>query len=277
MDAKMPIQHKLSVHSNKRPHAPCVIIFTSKAESLERRKWVRRQFQRNLVLLRAKNASLAAGVVMKFIFGTSGMRSSVLLDVQTEAEQYGDVLLLDAPDSDDPDPPSPGTDSATSLKVIQSMVWAVRQYSFDYFIRIGDDAYFRIDYFLTDVMPTLPRERLLLGHCERNRMHYVFKSHRGVSADIHVPYCSGMGFVLTYDAVEFAARNADMLAMEYPEDAMVARWLVGTRVAIVHDPRFVDWAWNRCDNNTILIHKHNYEMMPEDGIMRSCSNTSKEI
>lgn len=175
-----------------------------------------------------------------------------------EAQEYGDILLLDIPDCDDPDPPPPGTDSATSLKVVHSMAWAVKHYNFDYFIRIGDDTYLRINYFPADVAPSLPKGRMLLGYCEGEHMHHVFKARHPNVAQIDVPYCSGMGFVLTYDAALFAAQNAEMLAMEFPEDAMVARWFVGTRVEIVHNARFVDWAWNKCDNETILVHKHNF-------------------
>lgn len=260
-----------------KPHVQCVVVFTSKAESMERRMWVRRQFQRSLDLLRAQNSSLAAGVVMKFILGTRGMSSTVLSQLLVEEERYGDILLEEVLDFDDPDPPLPTSDSATSLKVVRSMIWAMRHYEFDYFIRIGDDAYLRIDHFLINVIPTLPRERLLLGYCEKKRMYYVFKSHSNDIADISLPYCSGMGFVLTYDAVAFAARNADMLALEYPEDAMVARWFMGTKVEIVHDPRFVDWDWNKCNNETILVHKHNYERVPEDGIMTSCFSKEQRI
>lgn len=87
---------------------------------------------------------------------------------------------------------------------------------------------------------------------------------------LSVPYCSGMGFVLTYDAVLFAARNAELLVLDWPEDATVARWFAGTKISIVHDLRFVDWDWRVCNNETIIVHKHKYEHVPESGIMSSC-------
>jgi hypothetical protein len=255
----------------KGPHTSCIIIYTSKVSSVERRTWVRRQFQRNMALLRAQDTNLAAGVVMKFVLGTADLHPDEVEKITAEALQYEDILQLDLPDFDDPDPSPPGVDSATSLKVVQSMVWAVRNYTFDYFIRIGDDSYLRIDYFLTEAALTLPKERMLLGYCKG--IHYAFTSPNGNIAKTDVPYCSGMGFVLTYDAVSFAARNAELLVLDWPEDATVARWFAGTKISILHDRRFVDWASRACDNETIIVHKHKYEYIPENGIMSSCFST----
>ena len=41
-------------------------------------------------------------------------------------------------------------------------------------------------------------------------------------------YCSGMGFILTYDVTKYVADNAANLYKGYPEDAVVGLWFAGT-------------------------------------------------
>lgn len=79
-----------------------------------------------------------------------------------------------------------------------------------------------------------------------------------------------MGFIMTHDVAEFIATSAPYLHKGYPEDAVVGMWLAATHFRVQHDTRFMDWAWKSCNEDSILIHKHDYGAVGEDGVMRSC-------
>ncbi|KAF8056734.1 B3galt6 [Scenedesmus sp. PABB004] len=247
-------------------HASLVVAVTSKAGSHRRRAWVRGELRRSLALLARRDPGAAAAAVVVFVVGLRGLPPGAAANLSAEHAASGDMLLLpDTPDADAPDPPPPGADSATCLKVVRAAAWAVARYEFAHFVRLGDDSFFRIDYFLADVAPALPRARLLLGYCPPS-LRYTFPSGAAVR------YCSGMGFVLSADAVAFlaAAAGEDMLAMPWPEDAAVALWLAGTRVETTHDERFHDWEWRRCSNRSIIVHKHRYGGVDAAGVMTDC-------
>jgi hypothetical protein len=48
-------------------------------------------------------------------------------------------------------------------------------------------------------------------------------------------------------------------------------WFAGTRFKIQHDGRrFTDWVWRRCSSDTLIVHKHDFGRVDDDGVMRSC-------
>lgn len=146
---------------------------------------------------------------------------------------------------------------------------------FKYLARVGNDAYFRPDYFWNDIHPTLPQdEPLYIGRfrSEGEVMEESLKESLGIS---HYPtYALGMGFILTYDVAEYLTRAARILPFHtgFPEDAMVSLWLVGTRTKRVNLPdQFHDVRGNEpfhkfhnpkggganskaCDERSVLIH-----------------------
>lgn len=258
------------------PSASIVIAVTSKASSQKRRAWMRRQHASALARLQTSGDPVAAAageaVVTRFVLGAHGLRDADLEAVTAENATHGDLLLLPVPDVDDPDPPvDRRAASATTLKVAHAAEWATRQYTaFPWFVRLGDDSYFRFDYFLQHAAGDLPMSGMLLGYCDGMAGRRVAGSLPVARAT--APYCSGMGFILTHDAVAFVARNLATLDMSYPEDLTVGSWFVGTNIALVHDDRFTDWEWQACSRKSIIIHKHGgQEAVDEaDGSMPSC-------
>lgn len=92
-------------------------------------------------------------------------------------------------------------------------------------------------------------------------------------------YCSGMGFIMTHDVTKYIADNAPNLPnlyKGYPEDAVVGLWLAGTNFKVQHDMRLHDWDWKRCSEESIIIHKHDYGKVGDDGVMRSCFAQNKQ-
>jgi hypothetical protein len=79
-----------------------------------------------------------------------------------------------------------------------------------------------------------------------------------------------MGFIMTHDVAQYISDNAAVLHKGYPEDAVVGLWLAGTNFKLQHDTRLHDWEWRKCSDQSIIIHKHDYGAVDEDGVMRSC-------
>ena len=263
-----PFHHRRAAGDADPAPASIVIAVTSTASKTDRRERLRRLHRMSLDRLRQQDSDAANTAVLRFVLGND-LDGTTLKAVAAENSTHGDLLLLPVPDCDRPDPPPPGTDSATTLKVAHAAKWAVDSYEAPWFVRLGDDAYFRVDYFLERAAPALPTSRTMLGWCVglKERLH----SGASPVGDADVPYCSGMGFVLTWDAAVFAASNLASLSMAYPEDVVVASWFVGTKIHIQHDERFTDWEWKRCSNYSIIIHKMGEaEVNQEDGAVPSC-------
>ena len=81
---------------------------------------------------------------------------------------------------------------------------------------------------------------------------------------------------MTYDVTKYISDNAPYLHKGYPEDAVVGLWLAATNFKVQHDMRFHDWVWDRCSNESIIIHKHDYGTVDDDGVMRTCFPKKEE-
>lgn len=227
---------------------------------------MRERLAHSLSLLATTHPRLAEQAVFVFVIGTHAVDGEALAGIKAEQSQHGDILILpDTRDADNPDPPAAGVDSVTCIKVLRAAEWAVKNFRFPFLVRLGDDAFFRVDYFLQSVADTLPRSHLLLGFCPPDMKHAFTHPY-----DTQVRYCSGMGFVLTHDAATYLAENRNILRKPWPEDAAVALWLAGTQIQIVHDERFQDWEWKKCSNHSIIVHKHKYNSVNDLGVMTNC-------
>ena len=70
-----------------------VAVVTSPATSYDRRSRLRRQWARNVALLQSEFPS-APSVVMKFALGVNGASEETAAAMQSEEEEWGDILLL---------------------------------------------------------------------------------------------------------------------------------------------------------------------------------------
>jgi hypothetical protein len=139
--------------------------------------------------------------------------------------------------------------------VLYSIQWAVENYQFQYFARLGDDAYFRPEELYRQASAgNLPSSQAIMGY-----FLPPFPYETGVGQNNNV-YPSGMGFVLTYDVCAWISASAGMLVAGFPEDAVVGAWLAGTKVRYIHDPdRFHDadvgaLGYMPCSDRDLLVH-----------------------
>ena len=152
---------------------------------------------------------------------------------EASARAHPDVHFVSAPACPDVDEfvPSrwdgqmfPPINSSTTCKVLEGIAVASERFDFAYLARVGDDAYFRWDYFLRERAGALPKAGLYLGSI--NRIQAVFDHLRGVFGNGRFfPYATGQGWVLSSDVARYLAggyRRSPRLRTVGPEDAAIA-------------------------------------------------------
>mmetsp|Transcript_10502 Transcript_10502/g.39048 ORF Transcript_10502/g.39048 Transcript_10502/m.39048 type:complete len:439 (-) Transcript_10502:312-1628(-) len=259
-----------------------LIAFVTTSSNYDKMARLRKQWQRNLKLLPKETDAKLFFVVGDLDMNFNMRPPSELKKLKKLNETTGDILI--ARGVTDTQKAIGGfcpvvPVSSTTQKVLWAVKWAVRNYQFDYFARVGDDAYFRVDHFLQNVAPTQPNEKLYMGHffgplpCP-NHMD-----------GIRHKYALGMGYIFTYDVTRYlASLNPKITRFEEPEDATVGMWLLGLRLNRVHDTRFHNvrrfqgieippteyHAWSPCTRDDILLHYINGDMwdtIDDDGVM----------
>lgn len=256
------------------PHLLVYVAVPNAWADADRRHPLRAQWAKSLVLMekRLKSKGIAAppATVLHFVIGLQGLGGGDRADVNAELAAHHDLLVL--PYVADRDAGEPPTRSSTTLKVIHSMAYAANHYTFDFYARVGDDAYLRIDYLAELVLidRAFPLERAYIG--------YKFPNHRIPGSHSTHNFIVGMGFFLTQDFTRYVCREQDMLLDGFPEDGIVGSWFVGTKVDVIHEPRFHDIdhvktvAYKPCSNTSLLLHhmwsRKNWEDVDGDGLLR---------
>lgn len=229
------------------PFISVVVVATSATPWIDRRDRIRAQFPKNVELIQQPRRS----VILKFALGTQEQDAVALASIKTESEKYHDILLFPCLDLDDSlnhigNWHLAAGPSATTNKVMLSIQWAVQSYNFDYFFRLGDDSYFRVDHFIALLNANrFPDRNAVIGRMESG---YVF--------DMQQIYPQGAGYALTHDVCTFVASNTAYLMDTAPEDCVVARWLFAVGATFVHSPLWRDmFLGESCINDMVLAHK----------------------
>lgn len=245
-------EHRWSAESvrsySQLPFVTVIVVVTSAASWLDRRERIRTQFPKNLQLVPRLEEQSA---VLRFAIGTQGVSTGLLDNVRAEAGNFSDLLFLDCIDEDDElkHPHLWRRDagpSSTTNKVMLSVQWAVRHFDFEYFFRLGDDSYFRVDRFLAMLnSKEIPSRNAVVGHIMTDRVYGMEQI-----------YPQGMGYGLTHDVCMFIASNTAVLLDTAPEDCVVARWMFAIGAEFVDSPLWRDiHMGDSCHNDMVLAHK----------------------
>ena len=246
-----------------------VAAITSPAAWPDRRNLLRKQWVKNVDLLHhqvSQEHVHAPKLVHKFVIGTGGISSEELDGILQEDIMHEDILLLPGLSDLEVDysylhPHWPWYNtSATAEKVLYSIQWAVKLYDFQYFARVGDDAYFRVDEFYRQAMAKpLPTAMSLFGQMIGPLSYPV------AGKENSIVYPSGAGYIITQDVASFISASAGMLNAGFPEDTNFGAWLAGTKV-VFHDmgDRFHDLVagqgyYQPCNSQDILVHRFRTE------------------
>lgn len=227
-----------------------VIIVTSPVHLPRRREWQRRQWQKSLELLSSESIPSSVDFVYKFCIGKQNLSNIYMPQLDAEQRQFGDLQFVDSLDYDHKpfQDIGPFEKSATTTKVLAAIKWAVKTYTFKYFLRLGDDAYIRPEAFLRQF-----NEGLLPTTLACICFVVPAITYNTPAGEVKAPYPSGMGFALTYDVSAWLSLSESMLMWGAPEDGMVGLWFAGTRVRLHHHDGFRDINW-RCEGEDLLVH-----------------------
>jgi len=257
------------------PHLLVYVAVPNAWADADRRQPLRAQWAKSLALMekRLKEKGVAGtppATVLHFVIGLEGLSDKDKAAVGAESTTHRDFLIL--PDVTDKDAGEPVSRSSTTLKVMYSMAYAANHYTFDFYARVGDDAYLRIDYLA---------ELILIDHAfplERAYIGYKFSDHHIAGSHSTHNFIVGMGFFLTQDLTRYVCRAQDVLLDGFPEDGIVGSWFVGTKVDVIHEPRFHDIdhvttvAYAPCSNTSLLLHhmwsRKNWDAVDEEGLLK---------
>ena len=132
--------------------------------------------------------------LLKFASGNlKSTKSEIINSIHLEQQAHSDLLFLeDCIDADDAlvlmsSWHLDAGPSSTTCKVTRSIAWAVQTYHFQYFFRLGDDSYLRVDKFLYMLVQSqLPSGKAVIGQIMQAEILGMFQQ-----------YAQGMGYALT--------------------------------------------------------------------------------
>ena len=231
----------------------CVVAVTSPAHLPQRRFWQRAQWTKSMAILRAQHPGSTPKYIFKFCLGSHNLSLEHSNKLNEEQRDYNDLLFVSSPDFDNKgwSEITVKGQSATTMKVLAALQWAVQTYDFQYIVRLGDDSYFRPENLFARVqLGLLPTHSACIGF----KVPAPFKYDTPVG-EVSVHYPSGMGFVLTSDVAAWITQAKSKLLVGGPEDAVVGSWFVGTSIDIYHVPNgFRDIGWSCQYGEDILVH-----------------------
>ena len=185
-----------------------------------------------------------------FAIGTEHMSRNVLMVLTKEKTDYGDLLLL-----------KDFKESYYSLtqKLLLVMKWVNDQSLTDYFMKVDEDTFVRIDEVLK-ALNSKPKESLYWGFFSGAAPVLTegkWAEHNYFLCDNYLPYAVGGGYVLSFDLVQYVAENSHRFLVFKNEDVALGTWLAPLNISRVHDPNFnTQWISRGCYNSYIVSHSH---------------------
>ena len=212
--------------SKKRFKTEVVMFIPTPIPWADRRAHVLKQF------LREKWPRSRA--VLVFVFGTrTGPRLEEALDtspVDKERVPGVDYFFSSCRDLGD-EMNNPNGTSSTTCKVYEACKYIYENYEAEYVWRGADDSYVNLQLFFKD-KPNLQSTRLFLGFLRKMKevssdlkLEGQPKLHELFGLYQYGQYMMGLGFVFSWDVVEFMATWSIPPHLTWCEDVMVGMWL----------------------------------------------------
>ena len=196
-------------------------------------------------------------------------------ELLNEHNQNGDLLMIDMVD----------TYQNLTWKLLTTFTILSKKYNGSYLLKVDDDSFVRLDK-LIDELKTVNRtftssniQRnfnkntsltpfLYWGYFNGNaqiKKSGKWKENNWILTDKYLPYALGGGYVLSYDLVQFFAKNRNFLRLFQAEDVSVGLWLASVEnLERRHDIRFdTEWLSRGCQNYHLITHKIDQHQMTQ--------------
>ncbi|KAG5308215.1 B3GT6 galactosyltransferase, partial [Acromyrmex insinuator] len=221
-----------------------IALILSSPDNLERRNTIRKTWL----------AEHDATVKHFFVIGTQDILPEQRNTLQSEKQKFDDLLLL---------PRLQDSYGMLTKKVLHTLKAVHEHYDFDYLLKCDDDSYVLVHKILKelDKWQSKGTKRELYWGFFNGRAQVKrsgpWKETDWILCDYYLPYAVGGGYVLSYNLVEFIAKNADILKLHNSEDVSVGLWLAPlANIERKHDVRFdTEYRSRGCSNQYIITHK----------------------
>jgi hypothetical protein len=217
-----------SVHSVVKENVHTVILIPSVIQWQHRRDPLVKQYMRenwgNLVQLVFIFGS-KSGTQLEIDINTSSVEhyntsTTNIRNIFTVCRDYGDEFN------------NPNGTSATTCKMYEGFKYVAKHFNAIFVWRGADDAYLNLQLFFS-MQHLIPRERLYFGYLrriQRGQAQDLLLSKQPALRDLlgiqqFGSYMAGMGYLMTYDVVEFLGTLSIPPRLLWCEDVMIGFWL----------------------------------------------------
>ena len=190
-----------------------------------------------------------------FVIGTGNLNLEENSSLKNEGKKYSDLVLL-----------KDFSESYFTLtkKLIETLKWADNNLKMDYFMKVDEDTFVRLDQVLS-ALKSKPKKMMYWGFFD-GRAHVKkagkWAEKNYVLCDRYLPYALGGGYVLSHDLVHYLAINSDLFQFLNNEDVSLGMWLAPLKISRIHDPNFnTEFKSRGCFNSYIVTHKQSAEDM----------------
>ncbi|KYN00172.1 PREDICTED: beta-1,3-galactosyltransferase 6 [Cyphomyrmex costatus] len=236
-----PDEHTLR---GNKPKYRLIALILSNPDNLERRNTIRKTWL----------AESDATVKHFFVVGTQDILPEQRNTLQSEKQKFDDLLLL---------PRLQDSYGTLTKKVLYTLKAVHEHYDFDYLLKCDDDSYVVVHKLLKELdkwQSKGTRRELYWGFFNGRaqvKRSGPWKETDWILCDHYLPYAVGGGYVLSYNLIEFIAKNADILKLQNSEDVSVGLWLAPlANIERKHDVRFdTEYRSRGCSNQYIVTHK----------------------
>lgn len=196
-------------------------------------------------------------VCHRFILGGKNLSHESELNVTSENEVHGDMILLDNV-----------TDSHDTLtqRTLQSFDYIIRQdYNFLFVLKCDDDTFVNVRVIAEELRAKKDQKQYYWGEFlgATAILHEgPYAEQKWSTCETYLPYAYGGGYVLSRDLIELIADNAPFLMIYNNEDVSLGAWLAPFNINYHFDARFNTGGVSRgCKKQFIVMHKISVEQM----------------
>lgn len=214
-------------------------------------------------------------VQYRFVVGGDGVGLDLLNQLLSEAERFGDMIILDDV-----------SDSHQSLtsRTLEGFLYALENIQFKYILKCDDDSFVDLPRVATELQRREYHARFywgfMMGYSEPHSSGKYAEKEWTV-CDRYLSFALGGGYIVSRDLVELLAKNRAYLKRYACEDVSVGAWLAPYNIERRHDTRFNTGAHSRgCKSVFIVSHKVSlvdmyqmYESLQLDGA--SCAGKTQ--
>lgn len=232
------VSDEVVIRAPAQPGFSILVGILTRADLYERRHFLR--------LVYGAQQSTSAAVDVKFVFCRLTKVEQRFL-VALEALRFGDIVVLNCTEN---------MNAGKTYSFLSALPAALAPRRYDYVMKTDDDALVRVEALAAALRP-LPRRDLYYGRavpCGADRADLLISG----------AYMSGMGFVLSWDVVEWIATSKVAAGDRVgSEDKVVGRWLAKGKKGRnrVSSPAMYDYPGTngRCSHElspeTVVVHR----------------------